>query len=77
MTGVSLRGLVVSKYGSAAKMARTIGWSETKARDIASGRRVARAEDIERLADALGIVNADDFVAIFFPEQSKNWTGAS
>ena len=74
MTGITLKGLVVSRFGSAANMARVIGWSDTKACDITSGRRVPRAEDMETLTEALGINNADDFVTIFFPEQSKNWT---
>lgn len=74
MTGITLKGLVVSRFGSATNMAQAIGWSDTKARDITSGRRAPRAEDMERLTEALGINNADDFVTIFFPEQSNNWT---
>jgi hypothetical protein len=77
MTGINLRGLVVSKYGSAANMARSIGWSESKTRDITSGRRDASAADMGKLADALGISNAEDFVNIFFPEQSNSWTNST
>lgn len=69
---INLKGLVASKYGSAAKFAKEIGWSETKTRDIVSKRRVPTAKDMEKMAVALNLNTAETFCSIFFPNVCYN-----
>lgn len=71
---ITLKGLVISKYGSAGKLADAIGWSGRKARDIVSGRQTPTARDMEVLADALDIRTAEMFCAVFFNDKSTKWT---
>ena len=72
---ITLKGLVVSKYGSAGKFAEALGWSGRKGRDIVSGRQHPTARDMERMADALDIQSPEAFCAVFFKHQSTKWTG--
>lgn len=74
MMQITLKGLVISKYGSAAKFAEAIGWSGRKARDIVSGRQMPTAYDMEVMADVLDIRTADMFCAVFFSDASTKWT---
>lgn len=64
---ITVKGSVLSKFGSAAKFAESVGWSNRKARDIVSGRQNPTAKDMEVIADALGIRTAEPFCALFFP----------
>ena len=67
MEGITLRGVMVSKYGSVAAFARNVGWSVRKARDIAIGHQKVTLEDAEVIAAAVGVRKADEFAALFFP----------
>lgn len=64
---LNLRGVVLTKFPSATSFGKAIGWSGRKARDIVSGRQIPNAIDIERMADALGITDSDEFLKVFFP----------
>ena len=70
---MTLRGVVVSKFGSVSKMAKALHWSNGKARRIVRGDQLPNANDIEDMAAALEIESADEFVRVFFPEQSTKW----
>lgn len=67
---VTLKGLVISKYGNAGKFGEALGWSGRKARDIVSGRQMPDAREIEQMAEALNIVIPSDLKAIFFADKS-------
>ena len=71
---ITLKGLVVSKYGSAGKFAQAMGWSGRKGRDIVSGRQHPTARDMEEMADALDIRSPEAFCAVFFKSKSTKWT---
>ncbi len=70
---MTLRGVVVSKFGSVSKMAKALHWSNGKARRIVRGEQLPNANDIEDMAAVLEIENAVEFVRVFFPEQSTKW----
>jgi len=69
---MTIRGLVVSKYGSMTKFAEHIGWSGRKTRDIITGRQQATAKDIEQMAMTLGINEANEFVSFFYPSMPQS-----
>ena len=71
---ISLKGVVVSKYGSVSKLAREISWSERKARDIINGRQQPTAKEMEQMAAALDVTTASEFMRLFFPQMSTKWT---
>lgn len=71
---LSTRGAVVSKYGSISAFARHLNWSTRKANYIVNGRQQPTAEDMERMADALDIKTAEEFVRFFYPSKSTMWT---
>lgn len=71
---VTLKGAVISKFGSAEKFAKHVGWSGRKARDIVSGRQEPSAQDMRVVAEAIGITSPMDFCAIFFKDEYAKWT---
>ncbi|MEA4998916.1 MAG: hypothetical protein VB087_05945 [Candidatus Limiplasma sp.] len=68
---ISLKGVVVSQYGSASAFARKLNWSGRKARDIVSGRQIPTVTDVEEMALALSITDNDEFMRVFFAGLSK------
>lgn len=68
MAKVTLRGLVISSYGTIKKFASEMGWSYRKAAYIVSGRQEATASDIEKMADGLGIEVPEIFKQVFFAQ---------
>ena len=64
----ALKGRVVERYGSMRAFAAALGWSGRRTSDIVSGRQEPNATDIKRMADALGITDASDFMRVFFAE---------
>lgn len=66
MNKITLRGLVISTYGTVQKFADAMGWSYRKASYIVGGRQEATASDIEKMADGLGIDVPDLFRQVFF-----------
>lgn len=68
-----LKGIVYSKYKSCTELAKTLGWTGRKTRDIVSGRQMLTAKDISELSKALGIAdNPDEMIRIFFSKSSQN-----
>ena len=70
---ITLKGLVISKYGSAGEFAKAMGWSGRKARDIVSGRQNPTGDDLVKMAPALDIQSPELFVDIFFKPLSTKW----
>ncbi len=68
MSKVTLRGMVISNYGTIKNFASAMGWSYRKAAYIVSGRQEATASDIELMADGLGIEIPDLFKQVFFSQ---------
>ena len=65
--GLNLRGVILQKYPSASAFAREVGWGRTKASGIMNGRVKPNADDMLTIAQAVGIDDANTFMAIFFP----------
>ena len=61
-----LRAEVYMKYGSCAKFANAIGWSQRKTRDIVAGRQVPNANEITCMASKLDITEPKLFMKVFF-----------
>lgn len=72
MEGNVLRGAMAEKYGSCAKFAAALGWSERKTRDIVSGRQVPDAKEITEMAHTLGIYDPSELVRVFFDGLTTN-----
>ena len=72
---LTLKGAVISKYGSCAKFAQSVGWSGRKARDVVSGRQEPTADDMRVISDALCLTSVNDFMLLFFKDQYAKWTG--
>ena len=68
MQQITLKGVVISKYGSVGKFGIALGWSPRKARDIVSGRQVPNARDIEQMAAVLNITIPSDLRTLFFAQ---------
>ena len=66
---LTLRGVVVSKYGDMTKFARRLNWSGRKTRSIVSGKQIPNAREIEEMADALDITIPEDLKTIFFYQE--------
>lgn len=69
---ITVKGSIISKFGSVAKFAEHVGWSNRKARDIVSGRQKPTASDMEVISAALDIRTAEPFCALFFPNLVHN-----
>lgn len=61
-----LRAEVYMKFGSCAKFANAIGWSQRKTRDIVAGRQVPNADEITSMANKLNITEPSTFMRVFF-----------
>ena len=70
----NFRGLIFSRYKNITEFAAAIGWTRNKASRIANGIQEPDAEDMERMADALGITSPEEFMNIFFKALSTKWT---
>ena len=70
---VTLKGLVISKFGSATELGKALNWSGRRARSIVNGSQEPTVADIELLSTALGLTNANDFIAVFYPALSTKW----
>lgn len=62
-----IRGAVFSKFSSIASFARAIGWKQNKSSRIINGIQRPSGDDMEQMANCLGIKDASTFVSIFFP----------
>ena len=63
---INLRGAVLGNFKSISSFAATMGWNKKKASEIVNGTRQPNAKEMIQISDALGIDNADAFMALFF-----------
>ncbi|MBR0159797.1 MAG: helix-turn-helix transcriptional regulator [Oscillospiraceae bacterium] len=66
MANMTLRGVIVSKYGSLDAFGKDVGWSHRKVSYIVNGKQEPTASEIELMADKLEIEVSDLFRQIFF-----------
>ena len=71
---MTYRGLVFSKYKNISEFASAIGWSRNKASRIVNGIQEPDADDMEKMAEVLGIKTPEAFISIFFRNLSTKWT---
>lgn len=64
-----IRGAVFSRFSSVSEFAKAIKWPRQKASKIVNERQRPSAEEMEQMAKCLKINSAEDFMAIFFPEE--------
>ena len=65
-----IRGAVFTRFTSISEFADAIGWSRQKASRIVNGIQRPTAEDMEAIAECLGIKDADEFMSVFFTSVS-------
>lgn len=66
MANMTLRGVIISKYGSLDSFAKDVGWSHRKVSYIVNGKQDPTASEIELMADKLEVEVPDLFRQIFF-----------
>ena len=71
MARMTLRGAIVSTYGSLDAFAKDLGWSHRKVSYIVNGKQEPTASELELMADKLGIEVSDMFRQIFFGHCSQ------
>ena len=67
---VNLRGAVFAKYKNISSFAEAVGWGRKKASDIINERRRPSAHEMEEIAKAIGINDANTFFSLFFTSKS-------
>lgn len=72
MTELTLRELLVRKFGSIAKFSKAIGWSYRKAYDIANGKQEPNASEMEEIARIAEMQSPQEFMRFFYPG-SPQW----
>lgn len=72
MDRITLRGLIISGYGSLHNFANALGWSARKVSYIVSGKQEPNASEIQAMADMLKIDIPDDMKRIFFFKSPQN-----
>ena len=65
MKNMTLRGRVISSFGTIGKFAAAIGWSRRKASCIINGQQEATASDIEAMATLLNVELPEEFRILF------------
>lgn len=68
MTELTLRELLVRKFGSIAKFAEGIGWSYRKAYAILNGKQEPTASEMEEIAQKADMQSPEEFVRFFYPD---------
>lgn len=63
---ITLRGAVVSKFGTIQKFAEAVGWSQSRTLRILNKKQNPTDADIDRMANALEIHDFSTFMQIFF-----------
>lgn len=67
-----LRGAVFSKFQSIAAFSRAMNWDRPKASRIVNRRVRPTANEMEKMAEVLGITEEATFIRIFFPSLFHN-----
>ena len=68
-----LRGMVLAKFKSISAFAEVLGWDRKKASRIVNRQQLPTANDMDEMADVLGIRDCDTFVHIFLPSIPTKW----
>ena len=69
----SLRGIVMTKYQSITSFANAMNWDRKKASRIINRVQKPTANDMEQMAECLGIQDPVSFVNLFLPSVSTMW----
>lgn len=67
MREITLKELLLRKFGSIAKFSKAIGWSYRKAYEVVNGKQEPTASEMEEIANVAGIQSAEEFVHFFYP----------
>ena len=67
---VNLRGAIFGKYRDISTFANAIGWNRKKASDIINGKRSPNADEMEAIANILGVNDNETFMSLFFASKS-------
>ena len=75
MTEITLRELLIRKFGSIAKFADAIKWSNRKAYAIVNNKQEPTASDMEAIANVAEMQNSEEFVHFFYHDspQCGHW----
>ena len=65
MTEMTLRGRIVSMFGSLKQFAEAVGWSRRKVSYIVSKRQEPTAAEIETMCEALRVELPEEFRVLF------------
>lgn len=68
MTELTLRELLVRKFGSIAKFAEAVHWSYRKAYSIVNMKQEPTASEMETIAVAAEMRSSEEFVRFFYPD---------
>lgn len=68
--GMTIRGLVYSRFKSVREFSRAVGWNRQKANLIVNCKQVPTVTDVNEMASALG-VSVADVTNIFLGEKSQ------
>lgn len=66
MPEITLRELLLRKFGSIAKFAEAIGWSYRKAYAIVNHKQEPTASEMEEIAKITEMQSAEEFVRFFY-----------
>lgn len=66
MTELTLKELLIRKFGSIAKFAEAIKWSYRKAYAIVNRKQEPTASEMEEIARVAGMQSAEEFVRFFY-----------
>jgi len=62
---ITLRGLVVSKFGTVDKFAKEMGWCKSKTYRIVNNHQEPNATEIRDMVQKLGIIDPSFVISIF------------
>lgn len=74
MNDITLKGLVISKYGNVGNFAKALGWSRNKTMRIVNGIQEPHPCEIVEMTEVLDISTQELFMQIFFNPLSTKWT---
>ena len=69
-----LRGAVYSRYKTISSFAKALGWSYGKTHRIVNNEQSPSADEMCKMAEVLGVTTREEFVRIFFTQESTLWT---
>ena len=70
MDGISIRGIVYSRFKSIADFSAAIGWTRQKGTNIVNGVTEPSLDDVDKIAKALGLT-FEETARFFLPQRSQ------